>query len=161
MAAKSPIDPDLVRDLALLINETDLTEIEVQKGDLRVRVARNLTASYQVPMQASPMMQAPAAPVAAAAAPVAPSPLSNSAAAAQHPGVVKSPMVGTAYRRPSPDAKAFVEIGSIVREGEKIILVEAMKTFNEIVAPRSGTITAILVEDGQPVEYGEPLVVIE
>ncbi|MCX7325307.1 MAG: acetyl-CoA carboxylase biotin carboxyl carrier protein [Hyphomicrobiales bacterium] len=159
MAAKSPIDPDLVRDLALLINETDLTEIEVQKGDLRVRVARNLTASYQVPMQATPM-QAPAASV-AAAAPVTPAPLSNSAAAAQHPGVVKSPMVGTAYRRPSPDAKAFVEIGSVVREGQKIILVEAMKTFNEIVAPRSGTVTAILVEDGQPVEYGEPLVVIE
>jgi acetyl-CoA carboxylase biotin carboxyl carrier protein len=158
MAAKSPIDPDLVRDLALLINETDLTEIEVQKGDLRVRVARNLTASFQVPMQAAPM-QAPAAPV--AAAPVAPAPLSNSAAAAQHPGVVKSPMVGTAYRRPSPDAKAFVEVGSVVREGEKIILVEAMKTFNEIVAPRGGTVTAILVEDGQPVEYGEPLVVIE
>ncbi|MCX7341004.1 MAG: acetyl-CoA carboxylase biotin carboxyl carrier protein [Hyphomicrobiales bacterium] len=158
MAAKSPIDPDLVRDLALLIIETDLTEIEVQKGDLRVRVARNLTASFQVPMQAAPV-QAPAAPV--AAAPVAPAPLSNSAAAAQHPGVVKSPMVGTAYRRPSPDAKAFVEVGSVVREGEKIILVEAMKTFNEIVAPRGGTVTAILVEDGQPVEYGEPLVVIE
>jgi len=158
MAAKSPIDPDLVRDLALLIIETDLTEIEVQKGDLRVRVARNLTASFQVPMQAAPV-QAPASSV--AAAPVAPAPLSNSAAAAQHPGVVKSPMVGTAYRRPSPDAKAFVEVGSVVREGEKIILVEAMKTFNEIVAPRGGTVTAILVEDGQPVEYGEPLVVIE
>ena len=78
-----------------------------------------------------------------------------------HPGSVPSPMVGTAYRRPSPDAKAFVEIGSVVKAGDRILLVEAMKTFNDIVAPRAGTITAIFVEDGQPVEYGEPLVVIE
>lgn len=158
MATKSPIDPDLVRDLAQLINETDLTEIEVQKGDLRIRVARTITAAIQVPMQ-QPMMQA--APPAAAPAVAAPAPVSSKAAAAAHPGAVKSPMVGTAYRRPSPDAKAFVEIGSVVKEGEKILLVEAMKTFNEIVAPRAGTVTAIMVEDGQPVEYGEPLVVIE
>ncbi len=158
MATKSPIDPDLVRDLAQLINETDLTEIEVQKGDLRIRVARTITAAFQVPMQHAPPPQQPAA----AAAPVAASvPVNGKAAAAQHPGVVKSPMVGTGYRRPSPDAKAFVEIGSVVKEGEKILLVEAMKTFNEIVAPRAGTVTAIFVEDGQPVEYGEPLVVIE
>ena len=80
---------------------------------------------------------------------------------AENPGAVKSPMVGTAYLRPSPDAKAFVEIGSQVKAGDKILLIEAMKTFNEIVAPRAGTVTAILVEDGQPVEYGEPLLVIE
>ncbi len=158
MATKSPIDPDLVRDLAQLINETDLTEIEVQKGDLRIRVARTITAAFQMPMQHAPMQQQPAtvaAPVAQAA------PVSGKGAAALHPGAVKSPMVGTGYRRPSPDAKAFVEIGSMVKEGEKILLIEAMKTFNEIVAPRAGTITAIFVEDGQPVEYGEPLVVIE
>jgi acetyl-CoA carboxylase biotin carboxyl carrier protein len=156
MATKSPIDPDLVRDLARLINETDLTEIEVEKGDLRIRVARNIMAAVSVPMPAPHAAYAPApAPV---AAPVAVAP---AAAPASHPGAVKSPMVGTAYRRPSPDAKAFIEIGSTVKEGDKLLLVEAMKTFNEIVAPRSGTVTAILVEDGQPVEYGEPLVVIE
>lgn len=158
MATKSPIDPDLVRDLAQLINETDLTEIEVQKGDLRIRVARTITATIQAPMQYAPMPPPPSSPP-----PAAPqlAPLNGKAAAAQHPGVVKSPMVGTGYRRPSPDAKAFVEIGSVVKEGEKILLVEAMKTFNEIVAPRAGAITAIFVEDGQPVEYGEPLFVIE
>jgi acetyl-CoA carboxylase biotin carboxyl carrier protein len=158
MATKSPFDPDLVRDLAQLINETDLTEIEVQKGDLRIRVARTITAHVQAPIHHAPA-PAPTAPAAAATA-AAPAPTGKSAAAL-HPGAVKSPMVGTAYRRPSPDAKAFVEIGSVVKEGEKILLVEAMKTFNEIVAPRAGTITAVLVEDGQPVEYGEPLVVIE
>jgi acetyl-CoA carboxylase biotin carboxyl carrier protein len=158
MATKSPIDPDLVRDLAQLINETDLTEIEVQKGDLRIRVARTITAAFQVPMQQPMMQQAAAAPSPVPAVPVA---ISNKAAAAAHPGAVKSPMVGTAYRRPSPDAKAFIDVGSVVKEGEKILLVEAMKTFNEIVAPKAGTVTAIMVEDGQPVEYGEPLVVIE
>lgn len=157
MATKSPIDPDLVRDLAQLINETDLTEIEVQKGDLRIRVARTITAAYQMPMQ-QPLMQQAAQPVAVVAAPP---PISSKTAAAQHPGAVKSPMVGTAYRRPSPDAKAFIEVGSVVKEGEKILLIEAMKTFNEIVALKAGTVTAIMVEDGQPVEYGEPLVVIE
>ncbi len=154
MAAKSPIDPDLVRDLAKLISETDLTEIEVEKGDLRIRVARNVTAAIHVPAPA--VMAPPPQPIpmpAAAATPAAP--------VGPHPGAVKSPMVGTAYRRPSPDAKPFVEIGSVVKEGEKVLLVEAMKTFNEIVAPRAGTVTAILVEDGQPVEYGEPLLVIE
>lgn len=157
MATKSPIDPDLVRDLARLINETDLTEIEVEKGDLRIRVARNIMAAVSVPMAAPQAAYAPApAPVAAPVVTAAPA-----ATPANHPGAVKSPMVGTAYRRPSPDAKAFIEIGSTVKEGDKLLLVEAMKTFNEIVAPRSGTITAILVDDGQPVEYGEPLVVIE
>jgi acetyl-CoA carboxylase biotin carboxyl carrier protein len=161
MAAKSPIDSDLVRELANLIGETDLTEIEIQKGDLRIRVARNVTASVQVPMmaQAAPVMAAPAPAQAAAPAPAAA--ITGKAAAAAHPGAVKSPMVGTAYRRPSPDAKAFIEIGSMVKEGDKLLLVEAMKTFNEIVAPRSGTVSAILIEDGQPVEYGEPLCVIE
>ena len=153
MATKSPIDPELVRELAELLNQTDLTEIEVEKGDLRVRVARNISTTVQVPA-AAPMMAMPA-PVAAAAAPAEAKPT------AAHPGAVPSPMVGTAYRRPSPDAKPFVEIGSVVKQGERILLVEAMKTFNDIVAPRAGKVTAIMVEDGQPVEYGEPLLVIE
>lgn len=151
MATKSPIDPELVRELAELLNQTDLTEIEVEKGDLRVRVARSITATVQVPT-AAPLPVAAIAPAIAAAAPTP---------AAAHPGAVTSPMVGTAYRRPSPEAKPFVEIGSVVKQGERILLVEAMKTFNDIVAPRAGKVTAIFVEDGQPVEYGEPLLVIE
>ncbi|MCU4179940.1 acetyl-CoA carboxylase biotin carboxyl carrier protein [Bosea sp. BH3] len=154
MATKSPIDPELVRELAELLNQTDLTEIEVEKGDLRVRVARNVTANFQVPA-AAPMAVAAPAPAPAAA------PVADAKPTAAHPGAVTSPMVGTAYRRPSPDAKPFVEIGSVVKQGERIFLVEAMKTFNDIVAPRAGKVTAILVEDGQPVEYGEPLLVIE
>ncbi len=152
MATKSPIDPEMVRELAQLLNETDLTEIEVEKGDLRVRVARTISQTVLAPMSSAP---APAAAPVAAAAP------SDPVSAAAHPGAVPSPMVGTAYRRPSPDAKPFVEIGSVVKAGERLLLVEAMKTFNDIVAPRSGTVIAIMVEDGQPVEYGEPLLVIE
>lgn len=155
MATKSPIDPELVREMAQLINETDLTEIEVQKGDLRIRVARTITATVMAPVAAAPAF-APAAAVAApAAAPV------DAKAAAAHPGTVNSPMVGTAYRRPSPEAKPFIEVGQEVKAGERVLLVEAMKTFNDIVAPRAGKVVAILVEDGQPVEYGEPLLVIE
>ena len=153
MATKSPIDPELVREMAQLINETDLTEIEVQKGDLRIRVARTITATVMAPVASAPVMAAAPAPVAAA-------PLEAKAAAA-HPGTVNSPMVGTAYRRPSPEAKPFIEIGQEVKAGERVLLVEAMKTFNDIVAPRAGKVVAILVEDGQPVEYGEPLLVIE
>jgi acetyl-CoA carboxylase biotin carboxyl carrier protein len=154
MATKSPIDPELVREMAQLINETDLTEIEVQKGDLRIRVARTITATVMAPVAAAPAFAA--APVAAAAvAPV------EAKSAAAHPGTVPSPMVGTAYRRPSPEAKPFIEVGQEVKAGERVLLVEAMKTFNDIVAPRAGKVIAILVEDGQPVEYGEPLLVIE
>ncbi|MGO4738426.1 acetyl-CoA carboxylase biotin carboxyl carrier protein [Bosea sp. 2KB_26] len=152
MATKSPIDPELVRELAQLLNETDLSEIEVEKGDLRVRVARTISATVQVPVAS----HAPAA----VHAPVVTAPVEAKSAAA-HPGTVPSPMVGTAYRRPSPEAKPFVEIGQEVKAGERVLLVEAMKTFNDIVAPRAGKVTAIMVEDGQPVEYGEPLLVIE
>lgn len=155
MATKSPIDPELVRELAQLLNETDLSEIEVEKGDLRVRVARTLTATVQVPVASAPAAVAAAPAVVAAAASLDPK------GAVAHPGAVTSPMVGTAYRRPSPEAKPFVEIGQEVKAGERVLLVEAMKTFNDIVAPRAGKVTAILVEDGQPVEYGEPLLVIE
>ncbi|MFY8156049.1 MAG: acetyl-CoA carboxylase biotin carboxyl carrier protein [Rhabdaerophilum sp.] len=155
-----PIDPDFVREMAALISQTDLTEIEVEKGDLRIRVARQVTVQA-APMQqfvSAPAAPAPAAPVAVAAAPAAAAAAVDLSA---HPGAVRSPMVGTAYRRPSPGANPFIEVGTVVKAGEKILLVEAMKTFNEIVAPRAGTITHILIEDGQPVEYGETLVVIE
>ena len=159
MAKENPFDPDLVRELANLIADTNLSEIEVEKGDLRIRVARTIP-------QAAVTVAAPAAyaPAPVVAPPPAASEASAAAAAkpgAPHPGAVLSPMVGTAYRKPSPDAKAFVEIGSKVQAGDKVLLVEAMKTFNEIVAPRAGTVTAIYVEDGTPVEYGEPLLVIE
>jgi acetyl-CoA carboxylase biotin carboxyl carrier protein len=156
-SAGGGIDAALVREMAQLLTEADITEIEVQKGDLRIRVARIAA----VPAAAIP------SPVSVQVAP-SPAPVVLSAPAADpaqqladHPGAVKSPMVGTAYIRPSPEAKPFVEVGSHVKTGEKILLVEAMKTFNEIVAPRPGTVTAILVEDGQPVEYGEPLLIIE
>jgi acetyl-CoA carboxylase biotin carboxyl carrier protein len=156
MAKNEPFDPELVRELARMVAETDLTEIEVEKGDLRIRVARKIeTVSVQVAPSAP---AAAAAPVAAAPAALAPAPAKSGAG---HPGAVPSPMVGTAYLRPSPDAKPFIEIGTTVQAGDKLLLVEAMKTFNEIVAPRAGTVTAIFIEDGMPVEYGEALLVLE
>jgi acetyl-CoA carboxylase biotin carboxyl carrier protein len=144
------IDPVLVGQIADLLASRDLTEIEVQHGDLWIRVSRAAAGTAQ------PAPAVPAAIVAPPANPASPPPLQG-----EHPGAIKSPMVGTVYRRASPEAKPFFDIGSQVKAGEKILLVEAMKTFNEIVAPRAGTITAILVEDGQPVEYGQPLVIIE
>ncbi|GJD38941.1 acetyl-CoA carboxylase biotin carboxyl carrier protein [Methylobacterium bullatum] len=161
MPKNEPFDPELVRELAKLVTETDLTEIEVEKGDLRIRVVRRIE-----PVHVQVAAPAPAVAAAAPAAAGLPVPGSGAAgerakAGAGHPGAVPSPMVGTAYRRPSPDAKAFVDIGSQVAAGEKLLLIEAMKTFNEIVAPRAGTVTAIFFEDGQPVEFGEPLLVIE
>ncbi|GGC56960.1 acetyl-CoA carboxylase biotin carboxyl carrier protein [Chelatococcus reniformis] len=153
---KAAVEQDLVRELARLMSETDLTEIEVEKGDLRVRVAR--TPPAQLAMPATPTyLPAPAAPIPAAIAAAAPA----SARPADHPGAITSPMVGTAYRRPSPESKPFIEVGSRVDVGDKLLLVEAMKTFNDIVAPRAGTVAAIFFEDGQPVEYGEPLLIIE
>jgi acetyl-CoA carboxylase biotin carboxyl carrier protein len=154
MAKDNPFDPDLVRELAALISDTDLTEIEVEKGDLRIRVARMVTAAPAV-------SYAPAMPTAVIAPPPTSAEIASGKAAAAHAGAVLSPMVGTAYRKPSPEAKNFVEVGSKVQAGDKVLLVEAMKTFNEITAPRAGTVTAIYVEDGTPVEYGEPLFVIE
>ncbi|KAA0125783.1 acetyl-CoA carboxylase biotin carboxyl carrier protein [Methylobacterium sp. P1-11] len=154
MPKNDAIDPELVRELANLVTETGLSEIEVEKGDLRIRVVRRLEpVSVQV---AAP------APIAAVAPPPAsaPSALAPVEPARVQPGTVPSPMVGTAYLRPSPDAKAFVDVGSKVEVGDKLLLIEAMKTFNEIVAPRAGTISAIFVEDGQPVEFGEALLVI-
>ncbi len=154
------IDTDLVRAIAGLLAETNVGEIEVKKGDLKVRVSRfGGAAPAAAPAFAAPApaAAAPVAPPAAPPAAVAPA----ASDAASHPGAVKSPMVGTAYRKPSPDAKNFVEVGSVVKAGDKLLLIEAMKTFNDIVAPKAGTVTAILVDDAQPVEFGQTLFVIE
>ncbi|WP_457796951.1 acetyl-CoA carboxylase biotin carboxyl carrier protein [Methylocystis sp. S23] len=169
-AAPAPVvDPALLRTIAELVAESDLTEFEIEKGDLRIRAARTpapppATVTIAAPPAAPAYAPAPAvAPAPAAPAPKpppAPAPVVEESLA-DHPGAVKSPMVGTAYLRPNPDAKPFVEIGSRVSAGDKLLLIEAMKTFNDIVAPKSGVVTAIIVEDGQPVEYGEPLLVIE
>ena len=142
-------DSALIRELAGLLDETKLTEIEIERAGLRVRVARNLTVAASVQAGYAP------APGAAAAAPAAPSDV------AKHPGMVPSPMVGTVYWASQPGAKPFVDVGSKVKVGETLVIIEAMKTMNQIPSPRAGTVTQILCEDGQPVEYGEPLVVIE
>lgn len=151
-------DTKLVRELADILNDTDLTEIEMRKGDLKIRVSKG----------GGQVVHAVAAPAAAPVASAAPAPLampSSSPAAsddmANHPGAVKSPMVGTAYTRPSPDADPFVKEGDSVKEGDTILLVEAMKTFNPITATKSGTVTKLLIEDSQPVEFGEPLFIID
>lgn len=159
MAKNEPFDPELVRELAKMVTETDLSEIEVEQGDLRIRVVRKIeTVAVQVAPPAPVMAAAAPAPAAAVPAALAPAPAK---AGAGHPGAVPSPMVGTAYLRPSPEAKPFIEVGSRVQAGDKLLLIEAMKTFNDIVAPRAGTVTAIFVEDGMPVEYGEALLVLE
>ena len=152
---KHDIDQDLIKDLAELINETDLSEIEVEKGDLRIRLNRQLTAA---PIAvAAPVAPAPAP----AAAPAAPSDTAAAAPAAKPAGNVTSPMVGTAYLAPAPGEPAFVSIGDTVNAGDTVLIVEAMKTMNQIPAPHSGVVKAILVEDAQPVEFGEPLLLIE
>ncbi|TGQ55945.1 acetyl-CoA carboxylase biotin carboxyl carrier protein [Mesorhizobium sp. M1C.F.Ca.ET.193.01.1.1] len=151
---KNGVDQQLIRDLAGILNDTNLTEIEVELGDLKVRVSRQSQAVHAVaaPLPIPAAVTAPAQ-AAAAAAPVTGADSSKNA--------VPSPMVGTAYLAPSPDAKPFVEIGQKVKEGQTLLIIEAMKTMNQIPSPRGGTVTAILIEDAQPVEYGMPLVVIE
>jgi acetyl-CoA carboxylase biotin carboxyl carrier protein len=147
-------DGALIRELALLLDETSLTEIEIERAGLRVRVARNVTVAASVPVAAA-ITAGPvtaAAPVAAAAA---------GADFSKHPGAVPSPMVGTAYWASEPGAKPFIEVGAKVSVGQTLLIIEAMKTMNQIPSPRAGTVTQILVEDGQPVEFGEPLVIIE
>lgn len=138
----------LIRELAQALDEANLTEIEIERAGLRLRIARNVTVAA-LPA-ATPVAAAPAAGTAVAASDPA-----------KHPGAVPSPMVGTAYWSPSPGAKPFVEEGSQVKTGDTLLIIEAMKTMNQIPAPRGGTVTKILVEDGQPVEFGEPLVIIE
>ncbi|UJQ94893.1 acetyl-CoA carboxylase biotin carboxyl carrier protein [Mariluticola halotolerans] len=158
MTKASQVDQDLIRAIAELLNEQDLAEIEIEREEFRVRVTRSF-ASKEVMQMAAPMqaMPAPGAPAAAPAA--APAPVAEDLAT--NPGALTSPMVGTAYMAPEPGAKAFVEVGTKVSEGQTVLIIEAMKTMNQIPAHKSGTITRILVEDAQPVEYGEPLVVIE
>ncbi|HEY3792808.1 MAG TPA: acetyl-CoA carboxylase biotin carboxyl carrier protein [Bradyrhizobium sp.] len=153
-AAKSKNDDSaLIRELALLLDETNLTEIEIERAGLRVRVARNISIAASVP--GSVQIAGPAAAAAATAAPAAVADVSK------HPGVVPSPMVGTAYWASEPGAKPFIEVGTKVSVGQTLLIIEAMKTMNQIPSPRAGTVTQILVEDGQPVEFGEPLVIIE
>ncbi|MDX7950172.1 acetyl-CoA carboxylase biotin carboxyl carrier protein [Lichenihabitans sp. Uapishka_5] len=156
-ADASLIDADLVRQLAELVSETDLAEIEIEKGDLRIRLTRHHRSKTTA---VAPMMAHVAAPAAIAPA-LAAAPVVEEAPAEIDPAsLLKSPMVGTVYRRANPESKPFVDVGASVKAGDRVLLVEAMKTFNDIVAHKSGTISAILVEDGQPVEYGEPLIVI-
>jgi acetyl-CoA carboxylase biotin carboxyl carrier protein len=144
-------DGALIRELALLLDETSLTEIEIERAGLRVRVARNISIAASMPPNIQPVAAAaPAVAVPAGAADIA-----------KHPGVVPSPMVGTAYWASEPGAKPFIEVGAKVSVGQTLLIIEAMKTMNQIPSPRAGTVTQILVEDGQPVEFGEPLVIIE
>lgn len=145
------VDTDLVRELAAMLNDTGLSEIEVEDGERKIRVSRNMTA-VAAPMMAAPVAAAAAAPApAAAAAPSAPASSANA---------LKSPMVGTAYLTPEPDAAPFVSVGQQVKAGDTVMIIEAMKVMNPIVAATSGTVTEILVESGQPVEFDQPLLVI-
>jgi len=148
-------DSALIRELALLLDETSLSEIEIERAGLRVRVARNISVAASVPAAYAPTVHAAPASVAAAA------PAAVAADLSKHPGVVPSPMVGTAYWSPEPGAKPFVEVGSKVSAGQTLVIIEAMKTMNQIPSPRAGTVTQILIEDGQPVEFGEPMMIIE
>lgn len=145
------IDADAIRKLALLMTETGLSEIELAEGERRMRVARAIApAAAYAPVAA-------VAPAHHAETPAAP----NAASLASHPGAVTSPMVGTAYLQPEPEAPRFVEVGDTVRVGDTLLIIEAMKTLNQIPAPRAGIVTQILFEDSQPVEFGEPLMIIE
>lgn len=160
MAAKSgsnggmQVDTDLVRELAEMLNDTGLSEIEVEDGDRKIRVSRTMTA-VAAPVAAAPVAATPAAAPAAAA----PAPAAESAPAVAA-NALKSPMVGTAYLTPEPDAAPFVSVGQQVKAGDTVMIIEAMKVMNPIVAPNSGTVTAIYVESGQPVEFDQPLMVI-
>jgi acetyl-CoA carboxylase biotin carboxyl carrier protein len=149
-------EQDLIRELAKLLDETGLTDIEVEREGLRVRIARQTVTHVVAGGGAAHVPAIPAvAPAPAAAMP------GDIADPAKHPGVVTSPMVGTAYRAPAPTAKPFVDIGSVVKAGDPLLVIEAMKTMNQIPALRGGTVTQILFENAQAVEYGEPLMIIE
>jgi acetyl-CoA carboxylase biotin carboxyl carrier protein len=157
-SAQSLVDVAAIDQLAKIVSQYDLSEIEISLGDLQVRLARERAPSAHANVAAIPQPAQTTASHAQGAAitpPVAEPPLADLA------GAVKSPMVGTAYLRPSPEAKPFVEIGSAVKAGDKLLLVEAMKTFNDIVAPHAGKVASILVADGAPVEYDQPLMIIE
>ena len=151
--AKTPFDSGLVRSLASLLDETNLTEIEYENEGTRIRVARQITYSAVAPMAAP--VAAPAAPVATAA------PVAAAVSPADHPGALKSPMVGVAYLAPEPGKPNFVAVGDTVAVGQTLLLIEAMKTYNTIRSAKAGKVIQILAEDGQPVEYGEPMMIIE
>ena len=154
---KGNSDQALIRDLAELLEETGLSEIEIEREGMRVRVARQVTVAAAVHPGA-----AASAAMAAAAAPAGAAPAAAAVAdPGKHPGAVPSPMVGTAYLAPEPSAAPFVEVGTRVAQGQTILIIEAMKTMNHIPAPKAGVVTAILVGNGQPVEFGEPLAIIE
>jgi acetyl-CoA carboxylase biotin carboxyl carrier protein len=152
---KEVVDPDLIRSLAELLTETGLNEIEVERGGTRVRVARQSAQVLATPTPTMPI-PAPNAPPAAGTRDGGGSPPE-----ANHPGTVRSPMVGTAYRAAEPGSRPFIDIGDIVKVGDTLLIVEAMKTMNQIPAPKAGKVIMIMVEDGQPVEYDEPLLIIE
>ena len=153
---KIAIDEDAIRELTALLDELGLTEIEVEQNGQRVRVARQAATAVAVARPVAAAIEGPASVAIAG-----PSVVAGIVDAAAHPGLVPSPMVGTAYRAPEPGAKPFVDIGSTVAVGDTLLIVEAMKTLNQIPSPRAGTVTQILFEDGQPVEYGEPLMIVE
>jgi acetyl-CoA carboxylase biotin carboxyl carrier protein len=157
MLKKDHIDESLIRSLAALLEETGLTEIEIVHDDDKIRVARQPAAAVPLAGAAFAAVGRPAAK----GPPETAEPGGFDGDPANHPGVVKSPMVGTAYRSAEPGARPFTDVGETVTEGQTILIVEAMKTMNQIVAPRAGKVTLILVDDGQPVEYGEPLAIIE
>jgi len=150
------IDQDAIRELTALLDELGLTEIEVEQDGQRVRVARQAAGALALTPLGRTGIESPATVAIAG-----PSVVAGMIDAAAHPGLVPSPMVGTAYRAPEPGAKPFVDVGSTVSAGDTLLIVEAMKTLNQIPAPRAGTVTQILFEDGQPVEYGEPLMIVE
>lgn len=147
--AADPLEGKLIRDLAAILEETGLSEIEVEKAGLRIRVARQLQ-----------IVAAAAAPAIAGGGPARPAGAKGTDVSS-HPGLVTSPMVGTAYVAPSPGAAAFVKVGDMVTEGQTLLIIEAMKTMNQIPATRAGRVTQVIISDGQPVEFGEPLMVIE
>ena len=151
MSEKKPtVDQDLIRELAELLTETGLTEIEIDRDGMRVRVARTVAAApFQIAVPGTPATSLP------------PKVEGGAVDLASLPGAVLSPMVGTAYRAPEPGGRPYVDVGDQVREGQTVLVVEAMKTMNQIPAPRAGTVKRIMVEDAQPVEYGEPLMIIE
>jgi len=159
MSKDLQFDPATIRELAQILRESDLTEIELVDNDMRVKLVRQVTvAPMAMPVAAAAHVPAPAAaPAAASPAPAAPAADID----ADHPGAVNSPMVGVAYLSSEPTAAPFVTVGSKVTQGQTLLLIEAMKTYNQIKAPRAGTVTRILVESGTPVEFGEPLMIVE
>ncbi|MEC8177616.1 MAG: acetyl-CoA carboxylase biotin carboxyl carrier protein [Pseudomonadota bacterium] len=161
--AKLP-DSQVIKDLAELLNATGLTEIEIESGGMRIKVARSGGHAATAYVPAPPPVETPVAAPAAAQASTEAAASSESAPAedpASHPGAVKSPMVGTAYLSPEPGTAAFIKVGDTVSEGQTLLIVEAMKTMNPIIAPRAGKITQIIVQNEQPVEFDQPLVIIE